>query len=226
MTICAVCQSGSSVSFGIAFPHLYYPLSYALPEARTPAGLYFSVSAAPFPLLHKYLLSWIECKNTSKKKKKIVERASREWNSDSCSIDNFDWISYLNTCSIQANKTIRFFKTQLLVVCLSWLAVLSKRWNKLWCVGKIKVQCAKQCQFGNTFLLLVHIRQLLKDYCWYAPNKYEVVKNFIVSIELVLKVTSIINDNNTFTVSIQFRIICVFFIYDNDFQWDYIYTYV
>lgn len=70
MTICAVCQSGSSVSFGIAFPHLYYPLSYALPEARTPAGLYFSVSAAPFPLLHKYLLSWIECKNTSKKKKR------------------------------------------------------------------------------------------------------------------------------------------------------------
>lgn len=106
MTICAVCQSGSSLSFGIAFPHLYYPLSYALPEARTPAGLYFSVSAAPFPLLHKYLLSRIECKNTSKK---IMERASREWNSDSCSIDNFYWISYLNTCSIQANKTIRFF---------------------------------------------------------------------------------------------------------------------
>lgn len=80
MTICAVCQRGSPLSFGIAFPHLCYLLSYALPEAKTSAGLYFSVSPAPFLVLHKYLLSWIECKNIlpSPPKKEIVERASGE----------------------------------------------------------------------------------------------------------------------------------------------------
>lgn len=43
------------------------------------------------------------------------------------------------------------------------------------------------------------------------------VKNFIVSIELVLKVTSIISGDNTFIFSIQFRIIIIFLIYGNGF---------
>ena len=68
MTICAICQSSFPLSFDIVFPHLYHPLSYKLPEARTLTGLYFYVSLAPFPLLHNYSLNRIEYKALSGKR--------------------------------------------------------------------------------------------------------------------------------------------------------------
>lgn len=57
MIICVVCQHSFPLSFGIAFPYLYHPVNYKLPEAGTLAGLYFSVSSAPFPSLHNYSLN-------------------------------------------------------------------------------------------------------------------------------------------------------------------------
>ena len=54
--------------FTSGLPHLYHPLSYKFPEARTLTGLYFYVSLAPFPLLHNYSLNWIEYKALSGKR--------------------------------------------------------------------------------------------------------------------------------------------------------------